>query len=122
MARADGRAVAGGTGLVSPGPAPAGPLVILKVGTPRRGMPGTSRGWADTSSMWIWWTFSSSVIAATSSSARWYGGREGSDHGGSAANPGSPAATRRAHSRGLIDAHKHPMTNPVNVLPPGERA
>ena len=67
---AEGSAVAGWAEVLSPGPAPAGPFVILNAGMPRRGIACTSRGCAEVSIMWICRTFSSSVIDATSALAR----------------------------------------------------
>src|SRR5256884_4338761 len=84
IASAEGSAVAGCLFWLSPGPAPAGPFVILNTGIPRRSTPATSRGCSGTSSMWIWVTFSSSVIAWTSNSARSTGARAVFIHGRSA--------------------------------------
>src|SRR5579884_1721533 len=81
MARAAGMAVAGCGRRLSPGPAPTGPLVILKMGIPSRGTSATSRGCSCTSRIWIWEIFSSRVICWTSSSARRSGESERSIQG-----------------------------------------
>src|SRR5438105_2158580 len=69
----DGSAVAGGWVGASPGPTPAGPLVMTSGGMPSRGTPGTRRRCCASRMPCSSEIFSSSVMAATRLAARRHG-------------------------------------------------